>query len=60
MLKKLLHGARSHYPLSIAVLLTVFLLLGVIALTEKASRESDARKNPLIPAGLEVFEGLPS
>src|ERR1700722_12760902 len=46
MLKKLLHGARSHYPLSIAVLVAVFLLLGVIALTEKASRESDARKSP--------------
>jgi cell division protease FtsH len=46
MLKKLLHGARSYYPLSIAVLVAVFLLLGVIALTEKASRESDARKSP--------------
>jgi cell division protease FtsH len=46
MLKKLLHGARSHYPLSIAVLVAAFLLLGVIALTEKASRESDARKSP--------------
>jgi cell division protease FtsH len=46
MLKKLLHGARSHYPLSIAVLVAVFLLLGVIALTERASRESDARKSP--------------
>jgi cell division protease FtsH len=46
MLKKLLNGARSHYPLSIAVLVTLFLLVGVIALTEKASRESDARKSP--------------
>ena len=46
MLKKLLHGARSHYPLAIAVLVAVFLLLGVIALTAKASRESDARKSP--------------
>jgi cell division protease FtsH len=46
MLKKLLRGARSHYPLSIAVLVTVFLLLGVIALSERASRESDARKSP--------------
>src|ERR1700722_17936643 len=46
MLKKLLHGGRSHYPLSIAVLVAAFLLLGVIALTEKASRESDARKSP--------------
>jgi cell division protease FtsH len=46
MLKKLLHGARSHYPLSITVMVAVFLLLGVIALTEKASRESDARKSP--------------
>jgi len=46
MLKKLLHGARSHYLLSIAVLVAVFLLLGLIALTDKASRESDARKSP--------------
>jgi cell division protease FtsH len=46
MLKKLLHGARSHYPLSIMVMVAAFLLLGVIALTEKASRESDARKSP--------------
>jgi cell division protease FtsH len=46
MLKKLLRGARSHYPLSIAVLVTLFLLVGVVALTEKASRESDARKSP--------------
>jgi cell division protease FtsH len=46
MLKRLLHGARSHYRLSIAVLFVAFLLLGVIALTEKASRESDARKSP--------------
>jgi len=44
--QKLLHGARSHYPLSIAVLVAVFLLLGVITLMEKASRESDARKSP--------------
>src|ERR1700678_502244 len=46
MLKKLLHGARAHFPLSIAVLVVVVLLLGVIALREKASRESDARKSP--------------
>src|ERR1700731_2826182 len=46
MLKRLIHGARSHYRLSIAVLAVAFLLLGVIALTEKASRESDARKSP--------------
>jgi len=46
MLKKLLQGARSNYWLSIAVLIVVFLLLGVISLTEKASRESDARKSP--------------
>jgi cell division protease FtsH len=46
MLKKLLRGARSHYPLSIAVLIAALLLLGVIALTEKAARESDARKSP--------------
>jgi cell division protease FtsH len=46
MLKKLLHGTRSHYPLSIAVLVAMFLLLAVIALTDRASRESDARKSP--------------
>src|SRR6202451_470771 len=46
MLKRLLHGARSHYRLSIAVLVVAFLLLGVIALTEKASQEIDARKRP--------------
>ena len=46
MLKKIIRGVRSHYPLSIAVLVAVFLLVGVIALMEKASRESDARKSP--------------
>jgi len=46
MLKKLLHGARSHYPLTIAALVALSLLLGVIALTQKASRDSDARKSP--------------
>jgi cell division protease FtsH len=46
MLKLLLQRARAHYPLSIAVLVTVFLVLGVIALAENASRESDARKSP--------------
>jgi cell division protease FtsH len=46
MLKKLLHGARSHYLLTIAILVAAFLLLGVVALTEMASRESDARKSP--------------
>src|ERR1700679_1440365 len=46
MLKRLLHGACSHYRLSIAVLVSAFLLLGVIALTEKAAREGDARKSP--------------
>jgi cell division protease FtsH len=46
MLKKLLQGARSRYPLLIVVLVAVFLVLGVIGLTEKASRESDARKSP--------------
>ncbi|MGD0501686.1 MAG: AAA family ATPase [Steroidobacteraceae bacterium] len=45
MLKKLLRGARTHFPLSMAVLVAMFLLLSVIALTEKASRESDARKS---------------
>jgi cell division protease FtsH len=46
MLKKLLARARSNIRLSIALLVAVFLLLGVISLTEKASRESDARKTP--------------
>ena len=46
MLKKFLRGARAHYPLSIAVLIAAILLLGVIALSEKASQESDARKSP--------------
>ena len=55
MLKRLLHGARSHYPLSIGILVAALLLLCVIALTEKASRESDARK---IPEALQ-FEKAP-
>src|SRR3984893_3345581 len=46
MLKKLLQRARSNYRLSFALLAVVFLLLGVVSLTEKASRESDARKSP--------------
>jgi cell division protease FtsH len=46
MLKKLLRGARAHLPLSIVVLVAIFLLLGVIALSETAARESDARKSP--------------
>src|ERR1035438_2907229 len=46
MLKKFLHAARFHHRLSIAVLVVVFLLLGVIALSVKATRESDARKSP--------------
>src|ERR1022692_4389349 len=46
MRKKIIHGERSRYPLSIAILVAVLLLLGVIALTEKASRESDARQSP--------------
>src|ERR1700730_19020200 len=46
MFKKLLQRARSNYRLSIALLVMVFLLFGVIFLTEKASRESDARKSP--------------
>src|ERR1700692_4500409 len=46
MLKKTLQRVRAHYRLSIALLTAVFLLLGVIPLTEKASRESDARKSP--------------
>src|SRR6202140_5100295 len=46
MLKKLLQRARANYRLSIALLVAAFLLLGVVSLTEKASRESDARKSP--------------
>src|SRR6202795_778371 len=46
MFKKLLQRARSNYRLSISLLAVVFLLLGAISLTEKASRESDARKSP--------------
>src|SRR3984893_1516138 len=46
MFKKLLQRARSNYRLSIALLVMVFLLVGVIFLTEKASQESDARKSP--------------
>src|ERR1700693_2255131 len=46
MLKKLLQRARANYRLSIALLVVVFLLLGVVCLSEKASRESDARKSP--------------
>src|ERR1700680_4208929 len=46
MLKKLLQRARSNYRLSISLLAVVFLLLGVIFLAQKASRESDARKSP--------------
>src|ERR1700682_1693027 len=46
MLKKLLQRARANYRLSIALLVVVFLLLGVISLSEKASQESNARKSP--------------
>src|SRR5580704_15623798 len=46
MLKKLLQRARSNYLPSIALLLVVCLLLGVVCLSQKASRESDARKSP--------------
>ena len=46
MLKKLLKSARAHYQLSILVLVAASLLFGVLALTQQASRESDARKSP--------------
>src|ERR1700692_1771349 len=46
MLKKTLQRVRAHYRLSIALLTAVILLLGVVCLSEKASRESDARKSP--------------
>ena len=45
MLKKLLQRVRCNYRLSIALLVVVFLLLGVIWLSDKASRESNARKS---------------
>src|SRR5450631_3238154 len=45
MLKRLLQRMRSNYRLSIALLVVVCLLLGVVCLAEKASRESDARKS---------------
>src|SRR5450631_3993948 len=46
MLKKLLQRARSHYRLSIALLVALFLLVGVISLAKKATQESNARKSP--------------
>jgi cell division protease FtsH len=46
MLKKLLQRARSHYRLSIAFLVALFLLVGVISLAKKASQDSNARKSP--------------
>ena len=46
MLKKLLQRARSHYRLSIASLVALFLLVGVISLVKKASQEGNARKSP--------------
>jgi cell division protease FtsH len=46
MIKKLLQRARSHYRLSIAFLVALFLLVGVISLAKKASQESNARKSP--------------
>jgi cell division protease FtsH len=46
MPKRLLKRVRANYRLSIALLAVVSLLLGVVWLSEKASRESDARKSP--------------
>lgn len=46
MFGRLLRGARSHYPLSIAALVALALLLCVTALTKRATRESEARKSP--------------
>jgi cell division protease FtsH len=46
MIKKILLRVRSHYRLSIAFLAMIISLVGVIALSEKASQESDARKSP--------------
>ncbi|MGA2190897.1 MAG: AAA family ATPase, partial [Steroidobacteraceae bacterium] len=45
MLKKLLQRMRCNYRLSIALLVTVLVLLGVVCLSIKASRESNARKS---------------
>jgi len=46
MLKKTLQRVRAHYRLSIALLTAVILLVGVVCLSQKAARESDARKSP--------------
>jgi cell division protease FtsH len=46
MLKKLLQRVRSNYRFSIALLVAVFLLLGVVYLTMEAAREGNARKSP--------------
>jgi cell division protease FtsH len=46
MVRKLLQRARGNYPLSIALLLAALSILGVIGLSEKASRENNARKSP--------------
>jgi cell division protease FtsH len=46
MLKRLLKRARSHYRLSIALLVALFVLASVISLAKKATQESNARKSP--------------
>jgi len=46
MLRKLLQRARSHYRLSIGLVVAAFLLLGVFCLAKEAARESNARKSP--------------
>jgi cell division protease FtsH len=46
MLKRLLQHARSNLRFSIALLVAVFLLLGIVYLTSEAAREGNARKSP--------------
>jgi cell division protease FtsH len=46
MLKKLWQRLRCNYQLSIGVLLTVSLVVGVVWLSKKAAEESNARKSP--------------
>jgi cell division protease FtsH len=46
MLKKILQRVRSSYRLSLGLLLTVALLVGVVCLSKRAAEESNARKSP--------------
>jgi len=46
MLKKLLQRLRRNYPFSIAILVGLLFLLGVVSLSKRAAEESNARKSP--------------